>query len=97
MSIELKLSEEVMPGPRVEPIGDGGKKSVNFGPGAEMLMNPSKQNKSSEPKSDIKLSEINDLEDININDTPKKDLGVVGKGDFLLNSASNLSDNGPIE
>ena len=59
MSIELKLSEEVMPGPTVEPISSGGQKSVNFGPGADLLMNPSKQNKSSEPKSDIKLSEIN--------------------------------------
>ena len=98
MSIELKLSEEVVPSPTVEPISSGGgQKSVNFGPGAEMLMNPSKQSKSSEPKADIKLSEINDLEDINIDDTPKKDLEPVGKGDFLLNSASNLSDNGPIE
>lgn len=96
MSIELKLSEEVMPGPTVEPISSGGQKSVNFGPGAEMLMNPSKQNKSSEPKSDIKLSEINDLEDIDIGDTPKHTTSV-SKGDFLLNAASNLSDEAPIQ
>ena len=34
-----------------DPISSvGGKKSVNFGPGAEMLMNPNKQ-KTSSPKS----------------------------------------------
>ena len=66
MSIELKLSEASSDGPVLEPvsIGGGGQKSVNFGPGVEMLMNPSKQNKSGEPKADITLSEINDLNDI---------------------------------
>ena len=90
MSIELKLSEETIDGPVLEPVSiGGGQKSVNFGPGAEMLMNPNKQNKSGEPKSDIKLSEINDLDDIDISDKPSTN---VSKGDFLLNSASNLSD-----
>src|SRR5210317_507336 len=97
MSIELKLSEEVVPGPTVEPISSGGgQKSVNFGPGAEMLMNPSKQSKSNEPKSDIKLSEINDLEDIDIGDKPKQSDNI-SKGDFLLNAASNLSAEAPIQ
>ena len=41
------------------------RKSVNFGPGAEMLMNPNK-NKATSPKADIKLSELNELGDINI-------------------------------
>ena len=36
------------------------KKSVNFGPGAEMLMNPNK-NKVSSPRADINLSDLNDL------------------------------------
>jgi len=90
MSIQLKLSEETIDGPLLEPVSiGGGQKSVNFGPGAEMLMNPSKQNKSGEPKSDIKLSEINDLDDIDISDKPSTN---ISKGDFLLNSASNLSD-----
>ena len=90
MSIQLKLSEETIDGPVLEPVSiGGGQKSVNFGPGAEMLMNPNKQNKSGEPKSDIKLSEINDLDDIDISDKPSTN---VSKGDFLLNSASNLSD-----
>ena len=39
------------------------KKSVNFGPGAEMLMNPNK-NKISSPKADIGLSDLNELNKI---------------------------------
>tara|TARA_B100000674_G_C37965956_1_gene974612 strand:- start:2659 stop:4065 length:1407 start_codon:yes stop_codon:yes gene_type:complete len=97
MSIELKLSEEVADGPVLEPVDiGGGQKSVNFGPGAEMLMNPSKQSKSGEPKSDIKLSEINDLDDIDIggDSAPKSS---VSKKDFMFNSSSNLSDDPPIQ
>ena len=56
-----------------DPISSvGGKKSVNFGPGAEMLMNPNKQ-KTSSPKSDINLSDLNSLDNINLEEvTPKK-------------------------
>jgi hypothetical protein len=96
MSIELKLSEEVMPGPTVMSISNG-QKSVNFGPGAEMLMNPSKQNKSNEPKSDIKLSEINELDNIDIGETHFSSKPPVSKGDFLLNATSNLSNDSPIK
>ena len=47
------------------------KKSVNFGPGAEMLMNPNK-NKATSPKADIKLSELNNIGNIDISeDKPK--------------------------
>ena len=54
------------------PASVGGKKSVNFGPGAEMLMNPNKQ-KTSSPKSDINLSDLNSLDDINLEEVnPKK-------------------------
>ena len=53
-----------------EPIG--GNRSVNFGPGAEMLMNPNKQ-KSLSPKSDINLSDLNSLDDMNLDAmAPKK-------------------------
>ena len=51
-------------------MNDSPKKSVNFGPGAEMLMNQSK-NKVSSPKADINLSDLNDLENINLDDKPK--------------------------
>ena len=37
------------------------QKSVNFGPGAEMLMNPNK-NKATSPRADINLSELMILE-----------------------------------
>merc|ERR1711871_597062 len=46
------------------------KKSVNFGPGAEMLMNPNK-NKVSSPRADINLSDLNDLNDISLDENPK--------------------------
>ena len=50
---------------------DEPRKSVNFGPGAEMLMNPNK-NKATSPKADINLSELNDLGNIDISeDKPK--------------------------
>jgi len=95
MSIQLKLSEEKMDGPVLEPVTIGGsQKSVNFGPGVEMLMNPNKQSKSGQPKSDIKLSEINDLDDIDISDKPSSS---INKKDFLFNSASNLADSNPIQ
>tara|TARA_Y100000591_G_scaffold331602_1_gene366017 strand:- start:700 stop:2118 length:1419 start_codon:yes stop_codon:yes gene_type:complete len=56
-----------------DPISSvGGKKSVNFGPGAEMLMNPNKQ-KTASPRSDINLSDLNSLDDINLEEVnPKK-------------------------
>jgi hypothetical protein len=95
MSIQLKLSEEKMDGPVLEPVTiGGGQKSVNFGPGVEMLMNPNKQSKSGQPKSDIELSEINDLDDIDISDKPSSS---INKKDFLFNSASNLTDSNPIQ
>tara|TARA_B000000475_G_scaffold271392_1_gene269126 strand:+ start:7803 stop:9194 length:1392 start_codon:yes stop_codon:yes gene_type:complete len=46
------------------------QKSVNFGPGAEMLMNP-KKNTATSPRADINLSELNDIGDIDISDKPK--------------------------
>jgi len=46
------------------------KKSVNFGPGAEMLMNQNKS-KISSPRADINLSDLNELDDINLDERPK--------------------------
>jgi len=50
---------------------DSPKKSVNFGPGAEMLMNQSKS-KSSSPKADINLDDISNLDSIDLNAGPPK-------------------------
>lgn len=55
-------------------LNSGGNKSVNFGPGADLLMNPNRQNKmdnKSSASDDIKLSDIND---ISLEDTDKKSL-----------------------
>jgi len=50
----------------------GGNKSVNFGPGAEMLMNPNKQ-KSSSPRSDINITDLNNIDNMNLDAVmPKK-------------------------
>ena len=50
---------------------DSPKKSVNFGPGAEMLMNQNKS-KSSSPKADINLDDISNLDSINLDAGPPK-------------------------
>ena len=50
---------------------DSPKKSVNFGPGAEMLMNQNKS-KSSSPKADINLDDLNNLDSIDLNAGPPK-------------------------
>ena len=60
-TIKISVSENI-----------GGSKSVNFGPGAEMLMNPNKQ-KSASPKSDININDLNNLDNLNLDDVaPKK-------------------------
>ena len=51
-------------------MNDSPKKSVNFGPGAEMLMNQSK-NKVSSPRADINLSDLNELDSISLEEKPK--------------------------
>ena len=38
------------------------KKSVNFGPGVDLLMNPNRQSRPNSPKSEIKLSDISNLD-----------------------------------
>ena len=50
---------------------DSPKKSVNFGPGAEMLMNQNKS-KSTSPKADINLDDISNLDSINLDAGPPK-------------------------
>tara|TARA_B100000963_G_scaffold217600_1_gene189762 strand:- start:345 stop:1766 length:1422 start_codon:yes stop_codon:yes gene_type:complete len=50
---------------------DSPKKSVNFGPGAEMLMNQNKS-KSSSPKADINLDDLSTLDNIDLNTGPPK-------------------------
>ena len=42
--------------------GPSGPKSVNFGPGVELLMNDKKKTESSSPTADISLGDLNALE-----------------------------------
>ncbi len=51
----------------------GGSKSVNFGPGVEMLMNPNRQKSpSNKPKSDIALSDLKELDSLDLNENKNK-------------------------
>ena len=90
----LKLSE-------LPTLDNSRKKSVNFGPGAEMLMNQNKV--SSSPKSDLPLSDINSLE-LNISEKPtitkekasdvrNKVFGINEPKKSILKSPSNNSAN----
>lgn len=47
-------------------------KSANFGPAAEMLMNPNKQKSASSPKTDIKLTDLDELNNIGLGSPAKK-------------------------
>ena len=74
--ISLNLAEPTLsvteaPTGAIKISVDSPKKSVNFGPGAEMLMNQNKS-KSSSPKADINLDDINTLDSIDLNAGPPK-------------------------
>jgi hypothetical protein len=45
----------------------GGKPRVNFGPGADLLMNPSAMKKANSPKTDIALGDLTQLNSMDIN------------------------------
>jgi len=62
------------------PLDTNTKKSVNFGPGIEMLMNDKRR--SSSPKSDIKLSDLESLDTtINLNDSIKTSTSNISRKD----------------
>ena len=73
-----------------ESSGLNGKKSVNFGPGADLLMNPKKQNQTPNTKSDMELSDINEI-DIGGNSLKEarnslfSDIGLKKDDDFKIN------------
>ena len=107
--IEIGLSKNVS-SPKLSVTNDLGslkinempsaKKSVNFGPGVEMLMNQSKV--SSSPKSDLPLSDLNSLE-LNISEKPKEKVSDVRNKVFginepksILKSPSNIKIEKPI-
>jgi len=74
--ISLNLAEPTLsvteaPTGAIKISVDSPKKSVNFGPGAEMLMNQNKS-KSTSPKADINLDDLNTLDNIDLNAGPPK-------------------------
>ena len=79
----------------VEKDSEIGKKSVNFGPGADLLMNPNKQ-KQQNKSSDMEISDINE---INIGGPSLKEAQNSLFGDINLPSNNikiNFNDDGKI-
>jgi hypothetical protein len=79
----IKISNIDAPEPMKE------RKSVNFGPGADLLMNTGRVSKPSSPKSDIQLSELKSLD----LDEPKKEgisLGSSSEPSIKLNISESM-------
>jgi hypothetical protein len=103
----IKVTIDETPKLNVIDANDGGsikitgfedKKSVNFGPGAEMLMNPNKQKRAGSPTSDIKLDDLTELDSMDLNE-PRKDSIKDARSNFLFSGNdfkktddSNLSE-----
>ena len=65
---------------------DSPKKSVNFGPGADLLMNPNKASKK-HVTTDIKLDDLNDVVDLKLDEGPKIS-AKAARNDFMFGSNS---------
>ena len=70
------------------------KKSVNFGPGADLLMNQNNQKKMQSPKSDINLDDLNDIENIDLNSKVGGSLSE--KRNSMFSSSIKLSPPTPV-
>ena len=68
-------------------------KSVNFGPGADLLMNPNKQKKGN-VSNEIKLDEISDVVGLNLNKEKKKESAQVKKN-FMFSGMKPSIDKPP--
>jgi len=88
----IKVTIDETPKLNVIDANDGGsikitgfedKKSVNFGPGAEMLMNPNKQKRAGSPTSDIKLDDLTELDSMDLNE-PRKESIKDARSNFLF-------------
>ena len=65
---------------------DSPKKSVNFGPGADLLMNPNKASKK-HVTGDIKLDDLNDVVDLKLDGEPKVS-AKAARNDFMFGSST---------
>ena len=90
MSIKLNVEEEKPSLNVVDSVTPS--KKVNFGPGADMLMNPNRLSKPSTPTKGIDLSDLTELDDINLDSNSS--LGISKKQTFsdLTSNISNLTD-----
>jgi hypothetical protein len=88
----IKVTIDETPQLNVIDANDGGsikitgfedKKSVNFGPGAEMLMNPNKQKRVGSPTSEIKLADLTELDSMDLNE-PRRDSIKNARNNFLF-------------
>ena len=69
---------------------DNTKKSVNFGPGADLLMNHGRKSRPNSPKSDIKLSELQSLDTF---EPPKNDIKKARSAMFESSMSSGIKLN----
>jgi hypothetical protein len=93
ISEQLKPNLSVVDQKSTNIINIGGKKSVNFGGGVDLLMNPNRQNKSpaSKPSSDINIDDINELENLNLNLNSNKS-SLKEARSKMFDTTSNLVD-----
>ena len=77
-TIQISLNE-IPSSPDLKPTG----KSVNFGPGADLLMNPNKQKKES-VSSDIVLDDLAELNTISLDEPKEKKSVTTTKSNFLF-------------
>ena len=99
--ISINISDIEKTEPKLSVLGDsdvgviniGGKKSVNFGGGVDLLMNPNRQNKSpgKKPTADINIDDLNELESIKLDNDNKSSLKEARKNMFSNTVTSNLS------
>jgi len=80
-TIQISLNE--IPTSSMAPTGSNNK-SVNFGPGADLLMNPNKQKKSEGVSSDIVLDDLTELSSLSLEPETQKKKITTTKSNFLF-------------
>ena len=90
MAETIKISLNELPNNSSEPA------SVNFGPGADLLMNPNKQKKESMAASDIVLDDLTELNTISLEEPKEKKSVTTTKSNFLF-SGNDFSSNNDVK
>lgn len=92
MAETISISLNEIPSSNLGPYISNNK-SVNFGPGADLLMNPYKQKKSDESASDIILDDLTELNSLSLDsDAPKKSVTTT-KSNFLFSGTDFTGGN----